>query len=416
MELETNLKIRISGGSIAGCTLAALLSRSNIDVAVYERSQELRERGAGIVMPLSLVNQLIELDLFDRDVPYLPIHSRRFWMTSPGGEHLSIWKQDIELMSFNWSILYSQLRRRVPERCYFGGNEVTTLAPPDDSVSFTSNLVNETCDMFIAADGVNSPSRRQIFPNNTINYAGYVCWRGTLSMNEVQLDERFRETLNYFVPPDGKQGHLLLYIIPATDYHESRRLVINWVFYEAYDKDNLASLLIDKDGKPHEISIPKHSLSGAHIQHLQTVAKQYFHPEITNIILRTEAPFLQVIYDSLVPQFVNKRVCFLGDAAMTLRPHMGSGAGHAVAFSLSLANLLTRSNLSTLDRQLESWNVARLEYAKKQLSLSRSMGNSLVTNVPDWSTMDQESMDRWWEDVMQGRTWYVTDSAHSLTL
>ena len=55
MEPETNLKIRISGGSIAGCTLAALLSRSNIDVAVYERSQELRERGAGIVMPLSLV-------------------------------------------------------------------------------------------------------------------------------------------------------------------------------------------------------------------------------------------------------------------------------------------------------------------------------------------------------------------------
>jgi 2-polyprenyl-6-methoxyphenol hydroxylase-like FAD-dependent oxidoreductase len=158
---KENLKVIISGGSIAGCTLAALLSRQNIQVSVYEKSLELTDRGAGIVLPLPLVEQLMELNLFDRNIPYCPIDHRSFWVTNTTGEQQMIWTQSGQLMAFNWSTLYRQLRSRVPECCYYAGNEVTQLTQYHDHVSITSNRGIESCDVFIAADGVNSPSRRQ---------------------------------------------------------------------------------------------------------------------------------------------------------------------------------------------------------------------------------------------------------------
>ncbi len=84
------MRIIISGGSIAGCVAAILLSRiAGITVEVYERSNEqLSERGAGIVLPKQLLQQCIELKLFDATIPHIPADSRTFWVTDPSTKAL----------------------------------------------------------------------------------------------------------------------------------------------------------------------------------------------------------------------------------------------------------------------------------------------------------------------------------------
>ena len=53
------LNIAIVGGSIAGCSAAIALLRAGHQVTVFERSlQPLSDRGAGIVIPMALLQKL----------------------------------------------------------------------------------------------------------------------------------------------------------------------------------------------------------------------------------------------------------------------------------------------------------------------------------------------------------------------
>ena len=64
--MVSKLKIGIIGGSITGCCAAVLLSRMGHEVTVLERSEsELRDRGAGIFLPMPFVELLKKKDLLD---------------------------------------------------------------------------------------------------------------------------------------------------------------------------------------------------------------------------------------------------------------------------------------------------------------------------------------------------------------
>jgi 2-polyprenyl-6-methoxyphenol hydroxylase-like FAD-dependent oxidoreductase len=66
------LDVAVVGGSVAGCSAAALLDRAGHDVHVYERSRGgLVGRGGGIATPTPVLASLIEQDLLDRDFPHL---------------------------------------------------------------------------------------------------------------------------------------------------------------------------------------------------------------------------------------------------------------------------------------------------------------------------------------------------------
>ena len=68
-------QVGILGGSIAGCAVAAELSRAGYAVTVLEvRGEEPKDRGAGIGLPLSLVKTLVEHDLIDAETPHLDVH------------------------------------------------------------------------------------------------------------------------------------------------------------------------------------------------------------------------------------------------------------------------------------------------------------------------------------------------------
>lgn len=410
MHSSKTTNIIIIGGSIAGCAIAALLNRIGFTVKILERSAQLNERGAGIVLPVQLLQQCVELDLFDANIPHISIDNRTFWVKESSDEPRSIWQQSIKLVALNWSTIYGNLHRRVPASCYHTGRELKAVINTKDRVIVESIAGKEECDLLIAADGVNSVTRHQLYPTATPNYAGYVAWRGTILMSEVDLAEQLKQNFHYFFPPDKHPGHLLIFPIPAANYQKTGQILINWMLYEAYSKEQLKSLLIDNIGKSQQISISRGALSKSHIDYLHSLANHFLPSKIAAIITQTKAPFLQAIFDSLVPQFVHERVCFIGDAGMTLRPHSGSGAGHALAFSIALAEVLKNRNTLPLNDILQQWNHGQLEYAQQQLLLSKNIGDALVMHAPLWSKMTHETMNQWWQSVIKGRYWHVTDN------
>ena len=67
------LDIAVIGGSIAGCTAAIELARQGCKVTLFERSgEELKDRGAGLGVPASVIATFITRDLIDADLPYFP--------------------------------------------------------------------------------------------------------------------------------------------------------------------------------------------------------------------------------------------------------------------------------------------------------------------------------------------------------
>ena len=84
-----DFEVGIIGGSIAGCAAAIELSRFGCDVTLFERSgEELKDRGAGIGIPPSVIDTFIARDLVDGDMAYAALDKMsRIWRSSEDPYH-----------------------------------------------------------------------------------------------------------------------------------------------------------------------------------------------------------------------------------------------------------------------------------------------------------------------------------------
>jgi 2-polyprenyl-6-methoxyphenol hydroxylase-like FAD-dependent oxidoreductase len=65
-------------------------------------------------------------------------------------------------------------------------------------------------------------------------------------------------------------------------------------------------------------------------------------PQLAEVIERTEAPFLQPIYDLESARMAFGRVALLGDAAFVARPHVGAGVLKAADDAIALVDQLAK--------------------------------------------------------------------------
>jgi 2-polyprenyl-6-methoxyphenol hydroxylase-like FAD-dependent oxidoreductase len=398
-----NRTFAISGGSIAGCSAAHLLRQQGANVILFERSLKPHiGRGAGIVLPEPFVAQCIAAGLFDADIPRLPISGRSFLVK----DNREIWRQpSFNVSAFNWAHIYQSLRKRLPEEIYHLGETVQSVRQTERSCEIkTSANKAYHVDMLIAADGIDSAVRKQLYPDVVPTYAHYVAWRGVTSVDEAVSQAIFKEHVPYCVYPNG---HILFYRIPGADA-QSGKILLNWVMYEDKRGQLLSELLVDKHGKQHAVSLPPGSLGAEQVQYLHAFAERVLPSAMAKIICQTEEPFLQAVFDMQVPEYLNQRVCFIGDAASVLRPHTASGVFKALSDSLSLAAALKQGK--QLTDALAIWDQAQQAIARQQVALAKNMGEALVTDAPDWQSMGQDQMEEWWKTVMSGKSWYATAS------
>lgn len=415
------LRIGIVGGSIAGLTAGLMLKKLGHEVTILERSKEgLKGRGAGIGMPSDLVAQCKALGLLDENFPALTMGKNIFVRSSDEGASLgeTFWERPLPIVAVNWVDLFNNLKKRFPQANYLGGERLESVDLLDaDKVGLSTanggRIFSEfrMFDWIIAADGIGSAVRKQLCPESQPKYAGYVAWRGLVDMSEVECAEFFEGHAPCVMFPGGQ---LLLYPIPAPDYNETGRVQLNWVMYEQKQAKEVSAIMTDKQGITRNLSVPMGELSETSREQLVALAHRVLPSAFAKIVAHTKEPFVQVIYDGVLPKHVLGRCIFLGDAAAVLRPHTASGALKAIQGAISLSEVFSKypDDKKGLAVALNGWGQAQGDGALKQSTLAQTFGRALVTDAPDWKTMTPESMTSWFAGLMAGHQWYGNSASN----
>jgi 2-polyprenyl-6-methoxyphenol hydroxylase-like FAD-dependent oxidoreductase len=368
---KRDFTVTISGGSVAGLCNAITLRKLGATVRLHERTPgPMMARGAGIVVQSELTRLLEDNDA--GPLPFTSCRGRRY-LDHNGGDGVL---QDMPQEFTSWEAIHAALRATVPDECYRAGSEVTTLTQTGSKVSATlgDGTVVES-DLFVAADGSGSATRRRLLPDVEARYAGYVAWRGTLDEGDVPSDllPFFDDRFTFSEARSG--GHMLAYFIPGSDgavATGSRRL--NWVWYVHVGPADLANVLTDKDGVRHRSSLPRGATPERTIAALRAHASREIHPKMARLVSETRDPFLQTIRDVTVPKTLFGRILLTGDAAFVVRPHTAGGTAKA-AYEASVLARALKSARANVDVALQSTERLQLEYGSALYQYGLSLGN-----------------------------------------
>ena len=386
------LQIAIAGGSIGGLTAAILLHELGHDVHVYERSTSALEgRGAGIVV--------------------LPMTERYFTERGSALGEGQAGDADVALTLTNWSYLdqsgaivdaaatynrftswntlYRALLEVLPSDRYHLSHSVTGCDQTSQGVTVAfEHGDSRDCDLLVAADGIASTVRGIVSPHTTTDYAGYVAWRGTVLESDLEPDTAtvFEDAMVYQVLD---HAHILAYAIPGPgDSIIPGERALNFVWYRNSSGLQFEKLMVDRNGVHRPATMPPGLVQDRFVAELRHDAEQILAPQLRDLVLACEEPFIQAIFDMAADRFVHGRIAIIGDAATALRPHVAAGTAKACADGWAL-----RDHLSTgvnLDASLAEWERQQLDLAQTVADKSRRMGqraqfeSTMVPGDPEW--------------------------------
>lgn len=380
------VRVAIAGGSIGGLTAACLLRDAGHEVMVFERSaRELEQRGAGIGFLQASSRYLVKRAGIDIDTISVTTDLIRYL----GRDGRAIHEQTHRYRFSSWTTVYRALLSAFDRDRYRLDHEVTGWSQDDAriNVQFANGDVIKA-DLLICADGVGSSARANLQPEAKMSYAGYVAWRGMIPESDLEpgLATRLGQAITYYV---FANSHFLAYPIPGLDGSVARgERLINFVWYRNYlDGDELGELLIDKDGKHRDLSLPPGSVAKHHSREVLAVASARLPADLAAMVEGTDDLFLQVVYDINVDRMAFGRVCLLGDAAFVARPHAAAGTAKAAEDAWVLADALDQA--MTVEAALEAWEDRQIKLGRSLVERAQRVGGkSQVDN--SWIPGDPE--------------------------
>jgi len=361
-------RVAIVGGSLGGLFAANLLHRDGWEVNVYEKvSEELAERGAGVVTHPELFDILSMIGIDDRDIG-VEVESRR--TLSRDGEVVGEHPHRQVLTA--WGRLYGLLRSALPDACYHNGKSLVDLAQDGQRVlAHFADGTDAEADLLIAADGIRSSVRQLLAPDVQPRYAGYVAWRGLVDERALS-PETHGQLFGHFgfcLPP--REQMLGYPVAGAGNAMEVGRRRYNFVWYRPADEAEVLRLSTDNAGRVYEKGIPPPLISDAVLREIREVAGRSLSPQFAEVVERTGQPFFQPIYDLESPNLVFGRVVLLGDSAFVARPHCGMGVTKAAGDALALARCLARW---PVDQALRAYSDERVAYGMRIVAHARHLG------------------------------------------
>lgn len=378
-------RVLVAGGSIGGLTTALVLRDLGCEVDVYERTDgDLEDRGAGIVV-LPVTERWFERRRGGHRVS-LALHS---WVyVDETGEVVAARPADLRFSG--WSTVYRGLLDAFGRERYHVGHRVTGFDQDDGGVTVRfADGPPVTGDLLVFADGTASTGRAILLPGVHPEYAGYVAWRGTTAESALSTEARalFEDAMVYQVL---SPGHVLVYAIPdrhgrTTPPHRD----LNFVWYRNYAPGaELDDLMTDVDGVLRTGTMPPGSIRAGHVAEMRSSAARLA-PAIGEVVLGCGRPLIQEVFDLASGRMAFGRVCLIGDAAATLRPHIAAGQAKACADAWALGDAVASSGGDVVEA-LARWEPGQLALAHRALERSRAMGRAsqfdltMAPGDPDW--------------------------------
>lgn len=323
----------VVGAGIGGLAAAIALRRTGWDVTVLERAPELEPLGAGITMwPNALrALQALGIDIEPVSVPA----GEGAGLRNPSGRIVAA-SEGVQLRALHRGDLQNALLSALPDGTVRTGCPVSKVA--GDSVMTGDEAIS--ADLIVAADGLNSTVRGQLWPSVQPRYCGYTAWRGVTARHTITLTD----------PGDAGEtwGSGLRFGIVALP--ESR---VYW-----YGAANA----------PAGERFPE--------EHAEVVRRfGAWHRPIPEILAATvPAEVLHHdIYDlPALPTYVHGRVVLLGDAAHAMTPDLGQGGCQALEDAVVLAACL--ADADEVGAGLARYDAERRPRTQSLAKLARRIG------------------------------------------
>jgi 2-polyprenyl-6-methoxyphenol hydroxylase-like FAD-dependent oxidoreductase len=333
----------VIGGSVGGLFAANLLRSIGWNVAVFERAAgHLGDRGTGIGTREELFAAMRRIGLTVEPSIGVDVGGRIGLHSDGSVAHERLTPS----VTSAWSRIWQPLNAALPAGVVRGAATLVRFEQSEHGVTaFFNDGTSATGDLLVAADGLHSTVRSQLWPPLTPQYAGYVAWRGVVEQRELppELHAMMFERMVFGFP----EGELMLSLpMPGRDDgpHRSERRC-HFVWFRPVHEDALPGLCTDIAGRRHGVSIPPPLIRPDLIAALKADATARLAPQLAALVHGTAQILLQPIFDLESPRVVSGRVVLLGDAAFVARPHVATGVLKAALDAQSLADALQAGGL-----------------------------------------------------------------------
>lgn len=370
------MKATIIGGGITGLTTALAFEQMGIDYKLYEKAPELNEVGAGIWVStnamqvlnwLGIANEIIEQG---RSLQKIEIVDQQFKVIQSTHQKLFKEKLGFSGVAIHRGALQKLLCDHVPAQKMFWGSEAEKLLENEFNkvtIKFRNGNRVES-DLLIAADGIHSPIREQLFQHTTLRDSGQICWRG---IAEMELPEHL----------NGKS---------AESWGNQRRFG-----FSPIGPKQVYWFTVANTNNGHE-DFSK--------QELKTMFSS-FNPLVQELIESTPAKdiIFRPVFDlKPIEKWHMKRVMLVGDAAHATTPNMGQGAAQGIEDAYYLSHYLRNTtSIEAAFRIFEenrrpkvngivnnSWTLGKLAHIKH----GQKIRNFVLRNTPS-SVMEKRMLE-----------------------
>ncbi|WP_419926375.1 FAD-dependent monooxygenase [Candidatus Poriferisocius sp.] len=386
------LQIAIAGGSIGGLTAGILLHELGHDVHVYERSTSALEgRGAGIVVLPMTERYFTERGsaLGEGRAGAADVALTLTYWTYVDQSGAIVDAAPTHNRFTSWNTLYRALLEVLPTDRYHLSHGVAGCAPTPEGVTISFEYgESRGCDLLVAADGIASTVRSIVSPHTTTDYAGYVAWRGTVLESDLEPSTAaiFEDAMVYQVLDNA---HILAYAIPGPgDSITPGERALNFVWYRNAPGSEFEELMVDQNGVRRPATMPPGLAQDRFVAALRQDAERLLAPQLRELVLACQEPFIQAIFDMAADRFMHGRIALIGDAATALRPHVAAGTAKACADGWALRDHLATGD--DLDGALADWERQQLDLAQTVAAKSRRMGeraqfeSTMIPGDPAW--------------------------------
>jgi 2-polyprenyl-6-methoxyphenol hydroxylase-like FAD-dependent oxidoreductase len=346
------VKALIAGAGIAGLATGIALRRAGLDLEIFERSRQLREIGAGLMIWPNGARSLKSLGVEVRDLKV-----KKVTLSNSHGRRLVEMPVDSAYVRYGYGVSFVHradlqaalatsfgtqgLRLGCEVRGFVDGEAKVEVALNDGTVAIG--------DLLVGADGLRSPVRRQLLGDGEPVYLGSTIWRGLASSEGIDL-------------PHGCGINM-------------------WGRGSEFIAFHLADGSIYWAGVTNEPRGEKPGPEG-HKQDLFERFGDWAQPVPALIAATKEASILRNdMYDRPPAQrWSGGRVTLVGDAAHPMSPNQGQGACQALEDAVALGESIERT--SSLTEAFQLYERRRLRRANREVTMSRQTTRGVQIENP----------------------------------
>lgn len=345
-------KVIIAGGGIAGLTLGLTLHQIGVPFTVFEAAREMKPLGVGINLQPNAVRELFDLGITADELDKVGLPAEEWALVGLNGREVYAEPRGLGA-GYNWPqyavhrgqlhmLLYDTLISRAGADAVQLGSKVTDYTEDSAGVVATVQAAGanntETGAVLVAADGIHSAIRAQMYPDQPpIHWGGAVMWRGTVRAKPMR-------TASSFVGLGTHRHRMVIYPISKPD--EDGTALINWI----------AEVTMDDAGAWQQDGWFKPVAIDEFIHHFEEFRYDWL--DVPAMLRDADCAYVNPMIDrDPVPSWVDGAVALMGDAAHAMYPTGSNGASQAIVDARVIGAKMfehgvTKTALAAYDAQL----------------------------------------------------------------